>query len=228
MSGIRVSYLTSSTAYHIQQTLDELAEREVMSFDIETKGVYTKEERAEALKLLDTEMSLYNHKLASVAASNSGLSYPSVVHVTHFVFGLSEAHSRILIPANIHEELRIWYWIRDYEGKLLIHNTLYDLKVMYHRIRSLPRNYEDTQLLAKTLTNHCDSWKAKVGLKDLMGSYYNPNWTLFDEYEPDDVRNPSFLMYAAIDGAATFKLWNDLQMHILGDTWSDESERDFK
>ena len=139
------------------------------------------------------------------------MSYPSLVNVSHFVFGLSRKQSIILIVNNEREELNVWNWIRNYKGLLLIHNTLFDLKVMYHRVGCLPEYYEDTQIMAKSLINNSNNWKSKVALKVLMGSHYSPEWTLIDEYEPENPRDPKFLMYTAIDGASTFFLYELLQ-----------------
>jgi hypothetical protein len=207
MDHIIVTYEAHSTAYSIRRALIELSKHSLMSFDTETKGVYSKEERKIAMKALETDLSSKDRKIASLIAFNSGLSYPSLVNVTHFVFGLTESKSIILIPPNDNTELLIWSWMTNYCGMLAIHNTLFDLKLMYHRTGALPRHYEDTQLMAKTLINNSAVWKAKVGLKDIMGSYYDPKWVLMNDYEPDNPREKSFLHYAAIDGAATYKLY---------------------
>ena len=154
-----------------------------------------------------------------VAVSNSGLSYPELIKVTHFVFGISESESVIIICNDTITELKVWNWLSKFKGKLLIHNTLYDLKIMHNRIGVVPEDYEDTQLLAKCLINHALAWKAKVGLKELMADDYDPGWTLIDDYEPEDLKDPRFLRYAAIDGAATFKLWCDINISVFGDDW---------
>jgi hypothetical protein len=140
-------------------------------------------------------------------ANNDGLSYPSLIKTTHFVFGTSKYHSIIFIPPTNHLEVMIWNWLRNFRGKLLIHNTLFDLKVMYHRVGDLPHDYEDTALMAKCLINNSDAWRAKVGLKEQMGHLYKSAWSLYDKYEPEDPKNPDFLEYAAIDGAATVYLY---------------------
>lgn len=194
------------TPWTIQQKLVELTDVPEMAFDIETMGLYTKEQRKEALKLIDEDLDLYSHKLVSIVANNSGLSFPSLIKTTHFIFGLSEDNSIIMVPPTKHSELLIWNWLRNYRGKLLIHNTLFDLKVMFHRIGDLPYDYDDTALMAKTLINNSDVWRAKIGLKDLMGEYYSPAWSMFDSYEPENPLEPKFLDYAAIDGAATYHL----------------------
>jgi hypothetical protein len=225
---IEVEYELRVSSWAIKDKLADLVDIDHMSFDIETKGLYGKEQRKEALKLLDMNLDLYTHKLASVVANNSGLSFPSLVETTHFIFGLSESKSIVLVPPNRQSELFIWGWLSKYPGLLLIHNALFDLKVMYHRIKCLPKRYDDTALMLKTLINNSDVWKAKIGLKENMGGFYAPSWALYDEYEPEDSRNPKFLEYASIDGAATFKLWVDIQMHVMGDAWSHPDERDLK
>ena len=216
MSVVKVAYKVVSTKWHIEKMLNELSHKEVLSLDTETKGLYSKEERKEAKEYLKQENITINEKrIALQVASNSGLSFPSLISVTHFIFGLSENESVIIICTNPSLEIYIWNWVARYNGLLLIHNTLYDLKIMYNRIRKFPKNYEDTQLLAKCLTNHVNVWKCKVGLKDLMGSYYSPSWQISaEEYEPDNLKDPKFLMYSAIDGAAVIKLWNDMQEHM--------------
>jgi len=205
---IKVDYTIGSTSWHINKKLMSMNDIPMMSLDLETKGVYSKLERKRALKLLATEDITKKCQNYYLISNNSGLSYPSLVNVTHFVFGISKSSSIILIPENPRQEIIIWKWIVNYQGKLLVHNTLFDLKVMYHRTHAFPKDYEDTALRIKTLINNSKSWKAKIGLKDLMGSHYSPKWTLIDEYEPDNPKEEKFLRYAAIDGAATYYLWN--------------------
>ncbi|MCP4489796.1 MAG: hypothetical protein GY820_21135 [Gammaproteobacteria bacterium] len=207
---IVVTYELVASSWAIWEMLLKLNEVELLSFDVETRGLYTKEQRKEATKLLKSDMSIENHKLASVVANNSGLSFPAVTRTTHFIFGLSESHSVIMVTDTAQKEMMVWRWLRMFKGLLIIHNTLFDLKIMYHRVGALPQNYEDTQLMLKTLVNDADVWKAKVGLKDVMGSYYSPNWALYNQYEPDRNKDPKFLDYAATDGAATYLLYQNL------------------
>jgi hypothetical protein len=206
MSTIKVTREVYFTPWAINQQLSLMVDLPKMSFDIETSGLYSKEQRKEAIKLLDADMTLYNHKLASVVANNSGLSFPSLTRTTHFIFGISKSHSVVIVVPGRHMELLVWNWLRNYKNKLIIHHALFDLKVMYHRIGDLPHDYDDTALMVKCLINNSDVWKAKSGLKDVMGEYYAPAWALYDEYEPADPLNPAFLDYCAIDGAATYYL----------------------
>jgi hypothetical protein len=214
---IKVEYEVHSTMWHIKKCLQELQNVPMLSFDTETRGVYTPVERYEAKEYLKKENIPVNEKtLALQVANNSGLSFPTLVNVTHFVFGLTDHSSIVIICDRPQLEKIIWNWIAQYPGKMLVHNTLYDLKIMYSRVGKLPKDYEDTALLAKCMTNNSATWKAKVGLKDLMASYYDPKWALMDDYEPINLKDPGFLMYAAIDGAATVKLWNDIQEYLRG------------
>ncbi len=222
MPTIKVKYDVHSTRYGINKALEQLLCQNVMSFDVETRGVYSKEERKEALELLkQQELPLDTKQLAMLVSHNNGLSFPSLIEVTHFVFGTHQDQSTILICNDPRLELRIWNWLSTYQGLLLVHNTLFDLKIMYNRVGKLPQHYEDTALLAKCLLNDVDTWRAKVGLKDLMAEQYDPSWTLIDEYEPENLKDPKFLKYAAIDGAATFKLYNDIQQTL----WDEREER---
>ena len=215
MSTIHVNTRVYSNKWHINKVLKELEQYSILGFDTETKGIYSKKERKEAKEYLkQNNIPIENKRIALQIAENCGLSFPSLISVTHFVFGLTEDETIILICDDPKLELYIWNWIATYPGLFLIHNTLYDLKIMYHRLKMFPIRYEDTQILAKCLTNNVDVWRSKVGLKDLMGSYYDPSWSLFEEYEPDDLKDPKFINYAGIDGAATVKLWNDIQEYI--------------
>jgi hypothetical protein len=219
MSTLKVNYEVHANRWHIAKALEELMQRDILSFDTETAGVYTKAERKEATAYLKQEnLPVTSKGLALQVEANCGLSFPSLVTVTHFVFGINDHKSVIIVCDNPQLELFIWRWIAAYTGKLIIHNALFDLKIMYHRIKKYPQNYEDSQLLAKCLTNNVEVYKARVGLKDLMGTYYDPMWVLVDEYEPEDLKNPKFIMYAAIDGAATMKLWYDIQDHLREET----------
>lgn len=214
---INVTYDVYNTPWSIIQELSKLIPEKLMAFDIETAGLYSKEERKLADKLIDKANTVEELKAYRAVASNSGLSFPSVIKTTHFVFGMSREHSKIFISDGSHIEQRIWDWLRHFRGKLLVHNSLFDLKVMFDRTGFLPHDYEDTALMVKSLVNDVDPWRAKVGLKDLMGSYYPPEWALYDKYEPEDLKDETFLQYAATDGAATYYLYELIQKEAEGE-----------
>ena len=41
--------------------------------------------------------------------------------------------------------------------------------------------------------------------------FLNPKWELIDTYDVVNFKDESFLRYCAIDAAATYKLWEDIQ-----------------
>ena len=213
---IKVTFEVHANRWHIAKALEKLAKHKVLSFDTETAGVYSKAERSEAKEYLKNKDIPLDMKIFALqVAENSGLSFPSLSSTTHFIFGTSESNSVILVCNNPMLEMYIWNWVAEYNGLLIIHNALFDIKTMYHRIGKFPKNYEDSQLLAKCLTNNVEVWNSKVGLKDLMGSYYDPMWVILtDEYEPANLKDKKFLRYCSIDGAATFKLWLDIQDYM--------------
>ena len=215
---IHVKYEIASTTFKIQTILRKLESYSILSLDTETQSIYSKEERKEADKLVqlwkkdkqaETKYPRNEQKLIRQIAKSSGLSYPELIKVTHFIFSISEDFSYILIPNSSETEMFVWEWINNYNGKLIIHNSLFDLKIDYHRTKQLPKDYDDTQLMAKVLLNDADEFEGKVGLKHLMGSYYDPKWTMLNEdgYDVVDYKNEAFLRYASIDGAATYKLY---------------------
>ena len=212
---IKVTFEVHANRWHIAKALEKLAKHKVLSFDTETAGVYSKAERSEAKEYLKNKDIPLDMKIFALqVAENSGLSFPSLSSTTHFILGIDENNVVILISDNPSTEMLIWNWISEYNGLLLIHNALFDLKIMYHRINKFPKNYEDTQILAKSLINNVEVWNSKVGLKELVGEYYPPSWALYNEYEPEDLKNPEFIKYCAYDGSAVWKLWNQMQEYM--------------
>lgn len=212
----KVSWTLYTSTYAIRNTLPKvLKKHKLLSFDTETRSVYDKEARAEAKTYLKegyVKDALY--KQARVVAESSGLSYPSIVKTTHFVFGNSKDHSHVVVCDSAEKEMLVWKMLAEYEGLLLVHNSLFDLKIMYQRVGCLPKNYVDTALLVKCMINHVNIWKAKTGLKELMGGYYNPKWALMNDYEPESLKLDSFIEYAAIDGAACYYLYEIIQEEL--------------
>lgn len=212
MSIIKVNYEVAITPYAINKILKKLDAIPLISFDTETQSLYSQQEIKHAKQIISKSITEYDkteQKLIKQIARASGLSNPDIVKVTHFIFGISEDFSYILIADSQDKELRIWKWLATYKGKVIIHNSLFDLKIMYNRIGKLPLDYEDTQLMVKILINDADDFKSRTGLKVLMQPYYDPKWTMLDEegYNITDYKKETFLRYSAIDGASTYKLY---------------------
>jgi len=111
---IKVTYDLYSSSFSAYLMVEELSKQPVVAFDIETRGVYSPEERKKAAKLLAQEgdtMSLQEKRLVSIVANNTGLSFPSLTKTTHFIFSHSKDHSKIVVCDSFELEMKMWRWI---------------------------------------------------------------------------------------------------------------------
>ena len=79
-----------------------------------------------------------------------------------------------------------------------------------HNTGKLPTDYEDSQILAKTLLNHVDNSKSATGLKHLMGYKFGAWAVSSDNFTLANMYSPELIHYAAIDACATLTLWNEI------------------
>jgi len=204
MGIIHVNYEVASTSYTIGQVLRKLSDKPILAFDTEVRSIYSNKEIKEAKELLKDTINM-NRDLINelkLIAGSSGLSYPKITKVTHFIFSYEQSNSYILIPNSPQEEIRIWNWLANYTGKTLVWNSLFDMKIMYERIQKLPIDLEDPMLMLRTLINDVDSWKCRTGLKEFVGSYYDPKWSLMEDYTNENYKDKTFLQYCATDTSA--------------------------
>lgn len=215
---IDVKYTLYASNYAIRTKLPKLLlKHKLLSFDVETRSVYKKENRDEAKEYLKTVNTSDNYyKQARVVAEASGLSYPSIVKTTHFIFGESRDTAHVIVCTTPEQELFVWNLVADYNGKLLVHNSLFDLKICFQRTGRMPKDFIDTALMVKSMINHVNIWKCKTGLKVLMGEYYCLKWSLMNDYEPENLKNEDFLMYGATDGCATVYLYELILEELEG------------
>ena len=210
---IKVRYKTYSTLYSIRRAIAEIEEsHKMVSFDIETRSIYTETQRALAKTCLEEpDLSIEEENEYTRIKYSSGLSHPSMVQTTHIILGLDVCESVIFI---VDEKLEryVFNWLVNTDMKILIHNASFDLKIVHHRTGKFPKNYEDTQQFAKSLINDCNNYHSRTGLKLLVGSYYPPKWSIKEEtdFEVKDLKNKDFLLYCAIDGGATRMLYSML------------------
>lgn len=209
----KVTYDLYSTSYSIYNKLPKILKQfDLLSFDTETRSLYSPVERQNAKEYLkDANTSDYYYKQARVVSESSGLSYPSLIRTTHFIFGESSNKSHIVICNNEKQELFMWNLVADYKGTFLVHNSLFDLRICHQRTGRLPISFKDTALMAKCLINHVNIWRCKTGLKELVGSYFDSKWSLYNDYEVENLKDKDFLNYCAIDGCAVIYLWEMIQ-----------------
>lgn len=204
LEHIEVTYQVYTNDYTIKKALQKLDTFPILSFDLETQSLYNKEAKEEARELLKTGVDPSFKKLCKQVGRSSGLSNPRLIKATHFLFGTSKKTAIICIANTRKTEEMIFEWLANYKGKTLVWNSLFDLKIMYERVKKLPLDYEDPMLLLKSLINDVDPWLCKAGLKDFMSEYYDPKWTLIETYDIEDYKDEAFLRYCSIDAAATY------------------------
>ena len=106
--------------------------------------------------------------------------------------------------------MQLQVMLRAVELRLLLNTPSYDFKQIYYYTHKFPKNYEDTQIFAKTIINHVETYKAKTGLKELAGHWYG-DWAISaDNFTTSQMYEEHVLRYAATDACATFRLWQSI------------------
>ena len=211
--------------YMVKKALKEVeASCTIVSLDLETRSMYTKAQRELAKIMIGTDnLSIQKQNEYSRIIHSSGLSHPSMINVTHVILGLSDDHSIVFVIEDDRIERYVFNWLVYSNMRFIVHNASFDLKIIHYRTGRFPKDYEDTQQLAKSLINDCNNYHSRTGLKLLVGSHYPPAWSIKEEtdFEVKNLKNEKFIEYAATDGAATLKLWS-----ILQDTINEGDEDD--
>lgn len=187
----------------------------MIACDFEAASKYTDEERdAMKAELIEETDQVKRIKLSAAINSNA-LSHPYYVTPTHLSIAWSETDAIVIVMTNDRIRKFIMKWLAYTDRKQLWHNFSYDGKLIYYWTRgSLPDDVEDTALLAKTLLNHVEVWKASVKLKHLMGYKYG-SWAVSpDKFDLSHIHDEELIKYAATDAIATYALWNSMQKHI--------------
>jgi hypothetical protein len=204
--AIKVDYQSTNDAEVAKVWLNSLPD--LFSADFETAIHYSKEVVEEAkLKMLDEELPKRERVRYQSIANATALGHPSHCTITHCSIAYNEKDAYVfIIDAKAIADV-VLDFLTTTTQKQVWHNYSYDGRFLMYYANKNAIDIEDTQILAKTLVNHVDVFKAKTGLKDLMGSWYgdwgisSDNFTIEQQYEEH------VLKYAAIDAAATYKLW---------------------
>lgn len=207
---VTVNYEYTDNAYKALQWLNGLPD--VFASDFEAASKYTLEEK-EVLKFRlsqtkDKERTIWlNQQIES-----DGLSHPSLTVITHLSVAWSDRDSYVIVCSN--QKLRdiVYNFLVTTDKVQIWHNALFDFRHIIYHTGVIPKNYKDTMLLAKSILNNADSFKDRVGLKELMGWKYG-DWALSkdDDYTLENMWNPRMLKYAATDSCACISLYNDIQ-----------------
>ena len=203
-----VTFQSTTSATEAQTWLNSLTVSTV-ACDFESASRYTEAEKAEFTAQLETASRSEKHVLLQ-RINSDGLSHPSLSQLTHFSLAYSESEAYVFILDNPEIHSVVLDWIVTTELKQVWHNLCFDGKHIMHNTGKLPIDYEDSQILAKTLLNHVDNSKSATGLKHLMG-YKFGSWAVSsDNFTLVNMYSPELIHYAAIDACATLTLWNEI------------------
>lgn len=181
----------------------------IVACDFEAASKYTDEEKEEFKRQLETASRLDKHLLQQ-RIDSSGLSHPSLSRLTHMSLAYSETEAYVFIFDNQEIQDAVLNWIVTTPIKQVWHNLCFDGKHILHNTGKLPIDYEDSQILAKTLLNHVDNSKSATGLKHLMGYKFGAWAVSSDNFTLANMYSPELIHYAAIDACATLTLWNEI------------------
>jgi hypothetical protein len=208
-SYIDVSYSTARTSFTAKKLIDEIAKYPVISADFEVAIKYSTDQLESWKALLDSgtlskaEASPYLSKVMATA-----LDHPSHCTITHCSIATSDNQAYVFILDNTSITNYILNYLITTKQKQIWHNASYDFRFLQYFTGKLPYDYEDTQILAKCLINHVNTFKAKTGLKELAGHMYG-SWAISkDNFSIEHMYDEHVLKYSAIDSCATYWVYN--------------------
>jgi len=213
--ALKVTYEVVGTAYAVSKLLNSLPD--TVALDFEAASIFTDLQRKameEELEVLDKVLHPKRYRELRSKVASSALTHPKYVQITHLAIGLSETEAAVVVFTSPQIEKIVMKWLTTTTRLQIWHNLSYDGRLIHHRTGLLPINYEDTQILAKTIVNHVEIYKAKTGLKDLAGAKYGDWGISTDNFVMTNLWEEKVLEYAATDGCATFWVYNSVKRHI--------------
>lgn len=216
LSTIPVSYKSTRNSYTASQYLTEIKQHSVFAADFETSIKYS----PSYLQSLKDELPSASKRRAyeiNAILSASALDHPSHCTLTHCSIATSESDAYVFILDNRAITNLILNFLITTPIKQVWHNATYDFSRIYYFTHCMPLNYEDTQIFAKTLLNHVETYKANTGLKELMGQYYGAWAISADNFHTDSMYDEQVLKYVATDACASYKLWHLLTSYCEAD-----------
>ena len=208
---IGVNYAFTSSTYRVKRWLDELPD--LIACDFEVASKFTKKEKDLFRLRLKQTKNMDKRRVLEQYIESNGLSHPSLTVVTHFSVAWTNSDAYVILCTNKAVREMVFRFLITTDKTQLWHNSTFDFKHLLYNTGQLPKNYIDTQLLAKSLLNDANSFRDLVGLKELMGRKYG-DWSLIkreDRYTLENIKDPVMIRYSAIDSCACFELYQDIQ-----------------
>lgn len=209
---IKVNYQYTSNAYTANQWLHNLPD--LIACDLEVAIKYTSQQIEQMESKLSTNISDLQRINLESKLNATALDHPSHCTITHCQIAINDHEAYVFILDNKKINDLVLNFLVTTDKVQIWHRALFDFKHINYYTKKFPKNYEDTQLLAKTILNHTEPQKAKTSLKDLAGKWYG-QWAISsDNFNLDQIYNKNVLLYAAIDACATYKLWISINKYI--------------
>ena len=207
---IQVNYQYTNNCYKAKLWLDNLPELFAADFEVASK--WTVKEKEKIKNTINThKLSFKREKTLLQQLNADGLSHPSLTSITHLSVAKSNKDSYVIVCDNERIRSLILNFLITTDKKQLWHNSIFDFKHIFYHTKTLPKSYEDTQLLSKSLLNDANSFKDRIGLKELMGYAYG-DWAIAkDNFALEAMWDIKTIKYAAIDSCATYKLYEDIK-----------------
>ena len=207
---IQVNYQYTNNCYKAKLWLDNLPELFAADFEVASK--WTVKEKEKIKNTINTyKLSFKREKTLLQQLNADGLSHPSLTSITHLSIAKSNKDSYVIVCDNERIRSLILNFLITTDKKQLWHNSIFDFKHIFYHTKALPKSYEDTQLLSKSLLNDANSFKDRTGLKELMGYAYG-DWAIAkDNFALETMWDIKTIRYSAIDSCATYKLYEDIK-----------------
>lgn len=211
--SIEVDYIYTADSTKALKWLTALPD--IFAADFEVAVKYTPQQINHFKTLLDNKSITKRTRITLESKIKAtALDHPSHTCLTHFSCAWSETDAFVLVLDN--EEIcnTLLEFLVTTDKKQIWHNASFDFKHIYHYTRKLPKNYEDSQIRAKCILNHVETWKANTGLKELAGKWYGDWGISSDNFDVSQMYEDKVIRYAATDACATYKLWESITEYV--------------
>ena len=212
---IAVTYTSTNDVYNANQMLATLQSHPIIACDFETAIKYSADDLASFQATVDNPASSKRERItAQSRLSASALDHVSHTTLTHCSIAWSESEAFVFILDNPRITKRILNFLTTTTIPQVWHNASYDFRHIYYYTRKFPINYEDSQLLAKSVLNHVNNDLSLTGLKELAGAKYG-QWAIApDNFSIERMYDKEVLLYSATDACATFWLYHSIRRYI--------------
>ena len=211
---IQVNYKSTTNAYTANKYLQEISQYDLFAADFEVTVKYTKQELASFTEELSQSLSKRRKIELESKLKATALDHPSHTELTHCSIAISDNEAYVFILNNKKITDRILNFLINTPIRQVWHNASYDFRQIQYRTGKFPILYEDTQIYAKTILNHVETWKANTGLKELAGHKYGAWGISADNFTKEQMYEEHVLKYAATDACATYWLYNSINNYV--------------